>query len=88
MMHLHGEASSNAGSQLSKNSGLRRKFKSEITPIEMVKELQQNETEKQAEDKGEKGDKVPTMLELVEEEYQENPTPNPQKTPTMQELIT
>ena len=83
MMHLHGEASSNAGSQLSKNSGLRRKFKSEITPIEMVKELQQNETEKQAEDKGEKGDKVPTMLELVEEEYQENPTPNPQKTPTM-----
>ena len=77
MMHLHGEASSNAGSQLSKNSGLRRKFKSEITPIEMVKELQQNETEKQAEDKGEKGDKVPTMLELVEEEYQENPMPNP-----------
>ena len=54
----------------------------------MVKELQQNETEKQAEDKAEKGDKVPTMLELVEEEYQENPTPNPQKTPTMQELIT
>ena len=27
------------------------------------------------------------MLELVEEEYQENPVPNPQKTPTMQELI-
>ena len=58
----------------------------------MVKELQQDQREKQADNisqggKGDKGDKVPTMLELVEEEYQENPTPNPQKTPTMQELI-
>ena len=90
MMHLHGEASSNAGSQLSKNSGLRKKFKSEITPIEMVKELQQDQREKQADNvsQGGKGDKVPTMLELVEEEDQENPVPNPQKTPTMQELIT
>ena len=65
MMHLHGEASSNAGSQLSKKSGLKKKFKSEITPLELVQELQQHENEKSSDNRS-SGEQLPTMQELVD----------------------
>ena len=81
MMHLHGDVSSDGRSNFSSARGNpQRNFKSEITSLELVQELKQDENEVSS-TSSKSGNDVPTMQDLAGEGKKE------QDVPSMQDLI-
>ena len=67
MMHLHGDVSSDGRSNFSSARGNpQNKFKSEITSLELVQELKQDENEVSS-TSSKSGNDVPTMQDLAGE---------------------